>query len=244
VAFVTFPAVVRLSERVTPSVLHLGFERSDGRALEFKPGQFINLHFEAETGPTHRSYSVANPPGSTVFEIAMSPVEGGQATRMAFALKPGDVVQVSGPYGRFVLKEDPACRYILVGTGTGITPYRAMLPQLAQRIETGQARVELLVGVRSREEFLFAEDFKRAAREIPGLSLHARYSRQMPENPEAWETRGYVQDLFPDLGMSAEQDIVYLCGNPNMVDAASDWLKQRGFPIKRIRREKYVSANA
>ena len=243
-AFSTFPAVVSHRELVTPSVLRLAFKRQDGKALAFKPGQFVNIHFEDQDGATHRSYSIANPPGDANFEIAVSPVEGGRATRMLFDLEPGDSLQVSGPYGRFVLKDDPPCRYLLVGTGTGITPFRAMLPQLRERMAAGQARVEVLAGVRSREEFLFAEDFEQAARNHPGLRLHACYSRQMPAEPERWENRGYVQDLFPRLDLDPEQDIVYLCGNPDMVDAATAWLKQRDFPIKRMRREKYLSANA
>jgi len=244
VAFLTFPALLTSSERITPSVLRLAFRRQDDQDLAFSPGQFVNLHFETGDGPTHRSYSIANPPGARNFEIAVSPVEGGRATRMLFELKPGDSLQVSGPYGRFVLRDDPPCRYVLVGTGTGITPYRAMLPRLRERLAAGQGRVEILVGVRSRDEFLFAEDFEQAARDHPGIGLHACFSRQMPTKPERWESPGYVQDLFPSLDLDPEQDIVYLCGNPNMVDAASAWLKQRGFPIKRIRREKYLSANA
>lgn len=243
-AFLTFPAVVSRCEHVTPSVLRLALKRQDGEALAFKPGQFVNVHFEDRDGPTHRSYSIANPPGDPHIEIAISPVEGGRATRMFLDTKPGDILQVSGPYGRFVLRDDPPCRYVLVGTGTGITPYRAMLPQLLERMAAGQARVEVLVGVRNRDEFLFAEDFERAARENRGFRLHACYSRHMPAEPERWESRGYVQDLFPRLDLDPEQDIVYLCGNPDMVDAASAWLKERGFPVKRMRREKYLSANA
>jgi len=133
---------------------------------------------------------------------------------------------------------------VLVGTGTGITPYRAMLPQLAQRMQNSQARVEVLIGVRSREEFLFAEDFLAAAQATPGVELHARYSRQLPGQPHAWESQGYVQGLFEGMELDPERDIVYLCGNPNMIDEAVAWLKARGFPVKRIRREKYLSANA
>ena len=161
-AFDTFPAVVTHIRMVTPTVLCLGFRRQDGQLLDFKPGHFVNVHFQDEDGETHRSYSVANPPGEDHFEIAVAPVEDGRATRYLFGLKEGDQVDISGPYGRFVLREENHDRYVLVGTGTGITPYRAMLPQLAQRMQNSQARVEVLVGVRSREEFLFAEDFLAA----------------------------------------------------------------------------------
>ena len=243
-AFDTFPAVVTHIRMVTPTVLCLGFRRQDGQLLDFKPGHFVNVHFQDEDGETHRSYSVANSPGEDHFEIAVAPVEDGRATRYLFGLKEGDQVDISGPYGRFVLREENHDRYVLVGTGTGITPYRAMLPQLAQRMQNSQARVEVLIGVRSREEFLFAEDFLAAAQATPGVELHARYSRQLPGQPHAWERQGYVQGLFEGMELDPERDIVYLCGNPNMIDEAVAWLKARGFPVKRIRREKYLSANA
>lgn len=243
-AFDTFPAVVTRTHMVTPTVLCLGFKRQDGQLLDFKPGHFVNVHFQDEDGETHRSYSVANPPGEDHFEIAVAPVEDGRATRYLFGLKEGDQVNISGPYGRFVLRDEIYDRYVLVGTGTGITPYRAMLPQLAQRMKDSHARVEVLIGVRSREEFLFADDFLAAAQVTPGVVLHARYSRQMPGQPQSYESQGYVQGLFEELELDPEQDIVYLCGNPNMIDEAVSWLKARGFPVKRIRREKYLSANA
>lgn len=243
-AFETFPAVVTGTRRVTPTVLCLGFRRQDGQRLDFKPGQFINVHFTDEAGDTHRSYSVACPPGGEQFEIGVSPVPGGRATRYLFGLQAGDVVSISGPYGRFVLRDEEPGRYLLVGTGTGITPYRAMLPELAARREQGQATAVVMVaGVRSREEFLFGEDFRRAA-DQGLLTLQARYSRQMPQPAEPWESAGYVQGLFESLEPDPERDVVYLCGNPDMIDEAVAWLKERGFPVKRIRREKYLSANA
>ncbi|MBT8143058.1 MAG: ferredoxin--NADP reductase, partial [Gammaproteobacteria bacterium] len=145
-AWKTFPIKVVEIGMVTPSVLVLTFARADGERLEYAAGQFINIHFEHEGTPIHRSYSVANTPGSDSFQIAISPVEGGRATKLLFGLKIGDVIEGSGPYGRFVLRDDQPCRYIMAATGTGVTPYRAMLPLLEQRIEQG-FKIDILLGV-------------------------------------------------------------------------------------------------
>jgi NAD(P)H-flavin reductase len=51
-----------------------------------------------------------------------------------------------------------------------------------------------------------------------------------------------VQNVLAELGPSAERDIAYLCGNPNMVDAAFAALKEFGLPVPQIRREKYISS--
>jgi ferredoxin-NADP reductase len=238
----TFPVQLAWRRLATPHVLHLAFHRSDGTALEFTPGQFLNLHFETETGGTHRSYSIANPPQADgLLEIAMSPVEGGLASEALAALEPGQEIRASGPFGRFVLRDEPPRRYVLVGTGTGITPYRAMLPQLAERLDAG-FRAHVVLGVWRREELLFGEDFLAAARAHPQFEFTGCYSRDFPGDPEPWEHAGYVQSVFSNLGLDPAHDVAYLCGNPGMVDESFEILKAMGFGVKDIRREKYLSA--
>jgi ferredoxin-NADP reductase len=241
-AIETFPVELAWRRRATPHVLHLAFKRQDGAALEFVPGQFINLHFETEGGGTHRSYSIANPPRPDgLLEIAMSPVGGGLASPPPILPEPGDTVAASGPYGRFVLRDEPPCRYVLVGTGTGITPYRAMLPLLAERLAAG-FRAHIALGVWRREELLFGEDFLAFAEANQQAVFTGCYSREQPEHPAPWEHAGYVQTLFSHLELDPSSDVVYLCGNPGMIDESFEILKAMGFGVKQVRREKYVSA--
>lgn len=241
-AIPTFDAELAWRRQETPRVLHLGFRRADGDPLDFVAGQFVNIHFETPEGGTHRSYSIANPPGGTdVFEIAMTPVAGGLATEVLSGMSPGDTIPVSGPYGRFILRDDPPCRYVLVGTGTGITPYRAMLPELHQRLAHGY-RAHVLLGVWSRDEALFGGDFQEFEKRHPGFRYSACYSRETPVDAGPGEQNGYVQAAFASLDLDPASDVVYLCGNPAMIDDSVELLKARGFELKQLRREKYVSA--
>ncbi|HRP35018.1 MAG TPA: FAD-binding oxidoreductase [Gammaproteobacteria bacterium] len=241
-AIETFPVRLEWRRMATPHVLHLAFRKSDDGTLEYAPGQFLNLHFEAASGGTHRSYSIANPPGPDgLLEIAMSPVAGGLATEALSTLAPGGELQASGPFGRFVLREEPPCRYVLVGTGTGITPYRAMLPLLGERLKAG-FRAHVVLGVWRREELLFGADFIAAARTLPGFEFTGCYSRELPADPEPWERPGYVQTTYSSLDLDPEKDVVYLCGNPGMIDESVEILKAMGFTLKQLRREKYLSA--
>lgn len=240
-AWKTFPLIVVGADMITPSTLCLSFERSDGEAFEYTAGQFINIHFEADGQEVHRSYSIANPPGEENIQIAISPVKGGRATELLFGLKPGDSINASGPYGRFILRADEPCHYILAATGTGITPYRAMLPALRERLAAGFT-VDILLGIWRREEALFADDFVAFCNENQGAAFHACYSREMPEQPESWEGEGHVQIHVAALDPRPANDIVYLCGNPNMIDEAMEMLKAREFPTRHLRREKYLPA--
>ncbi|MDH3589978.1 MAG: FAD-binding oxidoreductase [Gammaproteobacteria bacterium] len=240
-AWNTFPLTVVGVDMITPSVLSLTFERSDGEPFEYKAGQFINIHFEADGQAVHRSYSVATPPDGGAFDIAISPVKDGRATTLLFGLKVGDTIDASGPYGRFILRDDEPCRYILAATGTGITPYRAMLPELKELLAKGFT-VDILLGIWRREEALYAKDFMDFCDDNDGAVFRACYSREMPEEPRLHEGEGHVQIHIAALDPRPETDIVYLCGNPNMIDEAMEMLKAREFPTKKLRREKYLPA--
>ena len=143
-----FPLRLVGSRMLAPSVRHLEFARDDGLPLDFIPGQFIQVHFNYPDGSaTKRSYSLATihdhalGPGESV-QIAVSYVPGGAATALFAALDEGQQIQASGPYGRFCLApKDENQRYLLIGTGTGVTPYRAMLPQLQQIIDRKSTRL-------------------------------------------------------------------------------------------------------
>jgi ferredoxin-NADP reductase len=238
-----FPLRLADARMVAPSVRHLVFERADGQPLPFIPGQFLQIHFEQNGAPTKRSYSIACAPGDTCFEIAVSYVEGGAATALLSGLALGDTVSASGPYGRFCLMDhDQNQRYLLIGTGTGITPYRAMLPAIEALVERRGVEVVLLQGARSGEDLIYAADFETFAERVRGFRYVPCLSRATRDGGWPDERRGYVQSVLAELDVEAGRDIAYLCGNPNMVDQAFEALKGAGLPIPAIRREKYVSS--
>ena len=251
-AIVHFPLKLTARRMIAPSVAHLSFRRDDGQPLDYVPGQFIQVHFAyADGSPARRSYSLATihdhalGAGETV-EIAVSYVPGGAATALFEGLPIDGTIDASGPYGRFcLLPADANRRYLLIGTGTGITPYRAMLPQLAQLMRERNVEVVLLQGARNPGELLYGDEFRAFADRHPGFRFVPCFSRQLPEpgSPLAHDDarHGYVQNALAEFAPDAGGDIAYLCGNPNMVDACFEALKAAGLPIPHIRREKYVS---
>ena len=233
------------SKTIAPEVKHFALRYQGNEAFDFIPGQFISVHFDKDGSELKRSYSIATIPTKTdLIEFAASFVEGGPGSEYLFNLQPGDELKISGPAGRLLLMpeaEQPK-RLILVATGTGVTPYRAMLPELKKRIEQTDLKVVQLLGVRSQEHVLYAQDFIDCAKQHENYDYLVYYSREYPQTPESYERKGYVQTAFDnDIAVDPEQDMIYLCGNPDMIDQAFALLKEKGFTPKNVRREKYIS---
>lgn len=240
----TFSVVLKWAHMEAPGVRHLAFERVDGELLNFIPGQFISIHFTHQEKVIRRSYSIASIPGqSQQIEIALSHVAGGAASSLLFELQPGQEITMSGPYGRLVLRdEEQPKRLILIATGTGITPYRTMLPMISQRLNHDPMLVvHVLLGVRTQAEQLYTKDFLTFMQSHPRFHFNIYYSREHAKPTGSHEHMGYVQTAFPELQLDPNNDLIYLCGNPHMIDNAVDLLKEKQFTIQQVRREKYIS---
>ena len=238
-----FNLILSTREYITPRVMKFSLAREDGTRFEYTPGQFITLHLPWQDMVLRRSYSIATPARqvgeSGEIEIGVTEVDGGRATDVLFNLRPGARIEATGPFGRFILRDDPPVRYVLVATGTGVSPYRSMLPALSAKLAEPGYSAQLLLGVRSREELLFGPDFERFSERHPGFRFTPSFSR----DPDDGVHHGYVQQQLAQMALDPETDIVYLCGNPDMIDESVVHLKSLGFNNPHIRREKYVSSN-
>jgi NAD(P)H-flavin reductase len=227
---------------LTPGVRKISFRLK--QPMSFKPGQFITLWLPYGDTILRRSYSLANLEKNTVkvIEIAVSAVPEGRATKILFALHPGDEVKLTGPFGRLVLPVEQKGRYILVGTGTGIAPYRTMLMELEELIQKNeQLSVLLLFGVRERQEACYLQDFIDFADRHKRFTYKLCLSRQDADSAD--EYAGYVQGALAEETLNPDQDLVYLCGNPAMIDETVKMLLAIHFPQRSIKREKYISSN-
>lgn len=240
----TFPVLLENSYMLSPTVKHFVFRSTQNPAFNYLPGQFITIHFERDGKMLRRSYSIANmPQHNNAIEFAAGYVEGGPGTDLLFNLKPGDTININGPFGRLILKDDIPTRYILVATSTGVTPYRAMMQELAQRLEKNPTlSVVILLGVQKREDILYNDEWLAFTANNPRVMFRAHLSREQRPDLLPHEYKGHVQKSFSELALNPEQDIVYLCGNPAMIDDAFTYLKDSDFTVHNVIREKYISA--
>lgn len=227
---------------ITDNVRHFVFKRTDGKPLNFIAGQFITFMFDGDDGKIkRRSYSLGSlPSDNMLLEIGITYVKGGIASETFFNMEVGGKANAMGPAGRLILKDEDVRKIILVGTGTGIVPYRSMFPELLQRADNTE--IHILLGCQYRKDALYQEDFIEFAKKHKNIDFKLCLSRETQDLKD-YEISGYVQNQFENIGLNPETDVVYVCGNPNMIDQSYEMLTNAGFGPKSVRREKYISSN-
>lgn len=233
-------AEVTRAEALSPSVRALELRAVDGAPIAHVPGQWVNLDVPvpSPSGVARRAYSIASAPRSGAperFEVAVTRVLDGEASAALHALEPGARLPFDGPHGFFTREAERDEPALLVGTGTGLCPLRAMLEEELAR---GQGpRLALLFGCRSERDILWREQLEAWARQQPRFSLHVTLSQPSA----AWSgRRGYVQAHVRELASELGKPLVYACGlSPMVADVRRVLKDELGYDRKRIRSERY-----
>jgi CDP-4-dehydro-6-deoxyglucose reductase len=204
------PCRVERLERPAPDVAVIGLRLPMNENFRFLAGQYIDLLLKEGK---RRSYSLATLPstaGVTALEIHVRHTPGGLFTDHVFGnLKVRDLLRFEGPLGSFYLREDSSKPIVMLASGTGFAPIKAMCEYAREK---NIARpITLYWGGRLKRDLYQME----AAQAWP----HVKFVPVLSE--ERWEGRGgfvhrAVMEDFPDL--SGHQ--VYACGAPIVVESA------------------------
>ena len=208
------------------------------RAFAFRPGQYLTLRAKVAGADIRRSYSIASAPGAPL-TVGIRYVPGGAFSGFAQALRPGDVLQVMPPQGRFVAAGTEA-DLLLIAAGSGITP---MVGIAAEALARG-ARVTLVYGNRDTAHIMFRETLEALKdRYLGRFTLVHVLSREVQDvallngrvdaaRIMALARAGVIDPLAADG--------VFLCGPGGMIDAVSDTLVDAGLPADRLHLERFT----
>lgn len=228
------------SRALSPSVREIVCRTIDGSPIEVVAGQWMNLHVPTPQGVAVRSYSVASAPARLepgTFDFAVTKVDTGPASVALHAMPDGTPLSVDGPWGLFIRRHDPALdAAVYVGTGTGLSPLRAMLQEEVESRE-GPPLV-LLFGARCEEDVLWRDEIESWTKKCPRF----RYEVTLSRPSAAWRGRsGWVQEHVAELVRpSAPRVHVYVCGLTDMVHDVRRILKEEvGLDRRQIHTERY-----
>ena len=235
------PTRVMSMQLAAPDVMVLRLQLPANQKLQYRAGQYIE--FILKDG-ARRSYSMANAPhvvGSPpAIELHVRHMPGGVFTDQVFGLmKEKDILRIEGPFGSFFLREESNKPMILLASGTGFAPLKALIEQLEYK---ALARPAVLYwGCRHKADLYQHAWVEDAAARMPNLRYVPVLSE--PAADEHWSGRtGFVHEAvmadWPDL--AGHQ--VYACGAPVMVAAAQrDFMARCRLPAEEFFADAFTS---
>jgi len=226
------PSRVSSMTRASHDVMVLQLQLPAGDLFKYHAGQYVE--FLLRDGE-RRAYSMGNAPHTQTdkpgIELHIRYMPGGKFTEHVFGvMKEKEILRIEGPYGSFFLREDSSKPMVLLASGTGFAPIKALIEHMQFK---GITRPAVLYWGGRRPADLYMNDWVLAkVAEMPNLKYIPVVSDALPE--DHWSGRtGFVHKAvledFPDL--SAHQ--VYACGAPIVVDSArAEYSALAGLPAE------------
>lgn len=218
---------------LTDSIVRLRLARPDN--FSYYAGQFLTL-FKSDT--VGRSYSLASVPdihNYLEFHIRIIP-DGEVSTWLADKLETGSEITISEPLGNCIYignaKTQPL---LLIGTGTGMAP---LLGIVEQAIHDGHKEpINIYHGVRFNSDLYLDDHLKSLADKQDNVNYFPCVSDETPQ-PNA--RNGFPSELALQDGYDLKDYVVFLCGNPDMVNNAKRQIFLAGASLQNIHSDPFV----
>jgi CDP-4-dehydro-6-deoxyglucose reductase, E3 len=236
------PVRVSALERASHDVMVLRLQLPASDTFQYRAGQYVE--FLLRDGD-RRSYSMANAPHTQTaapsLELHVRHMPGGKFTDHVFGpMKEKDILRIEGPYGSFFLREDSDKPMVLLASGTGFAPIKAVIEHMQFKGITREAT--LYWGGRRPADLYQSAWIEARLAEMPNLRYVPVVSNALPD--DEWTGRtGFVheavlQDL-PDL--SGHE--VYACGAPIVIESAKrDYTTKARLPEDAFFADSFTSA--
>ncbi|OEF10061.1 FAD-binding oxidoreductase [Aliivibrio logei] len=219
----TIPCKVASFEYVTEDIVSIKFRFPPTSKFDYLPGQYVDLSFKG----VKRSYSIANAKSELKeLELHIRKVPNGQMSRLLFdELKENQLMRIEGPKGTFFVKDNTK-PLVLIATGTGIAPIKAIVEEL---IAKGDKRAIRIYWGMQYEKELYCDELIKMANQINHISFTPVLSRE--EEVVHGCEQGYVQNVVVRDFESLENVEVYACGSLRMIEDAKALFLEYHLPV-------------
>ncbi|MBL0089287.1 MAG: phenylacetate-CoA oxygenase/reductase subunit PaaK [Ideonella sp.] len=209
----------------------------------FTQGQYLTLRANVNGQDLRRSYSICAGVDDGELRVGVRRVKDGVFSNwINSSLKPGDVVQVMAPQGRFYVPIEPESHRHHVGFagGSGITPILSIMKTVLAR--EPHSRFTLVYGNRSLQSTMFKEELEDLKnRYLTRLVLQYVFSDEdvgVPIN-NGLMNQAKIAEFLAGLLPAADIAHAYICGPYQMNDEAEAALRAAGVPDERIHIERF-----
>lgn len=226
-------------DRKADDIIVLKLKLPTNERLQYLAGQHLN--FILQDG-SRRSYSMANAPNNDgPIELHIRHMPGGKFTDHVFnAMKERDILRFEAPLGTFCLQENSRKPIVLLASGTGFAPIKAIIEYAV--FKNIERPMMLYWGARRRRGLYQVEIVEQWVKDIPSFRFVPVLSE--PDALDNWAGRtGFVHKAVTEDLLDLSDYEVYACGAPIMIKSAYfDFTQHYNLPANAFYADAFTSA--
>lgn len=233
-----FKAEVEYAEKLTHDIREIRMRLIEPADISQRPGQYVQVEAPSPDGPVFRAYSISSPSyDSNAVELMVRLIPGGIGSTYLHQVQVGDPITFTGPYGEFVMSEDPSVEIICVGGGCGMAPMKNIIYTIYKRWP--ERSCWLFFGCRTTQDVFYLEPFKELAAKHPNFHVVYALSDEL-KSDEKWEGEtGFIHLAADKMLTSNVPRQAFLCGPPPMIEAVTRVLEEKGLKPEDIFYDKF-----
>lgn len=210
--------------------------------LTFKPGQFVMLNADVlENGQkkfVKRAYSISSSPlikEHIDLTVKIYP-EKGLVSKRLYNMKVDEEMEMTGPFGFFLLDENIHKDIVMIAGGVGVTPFMSMLRFIKDK-KLSNINATLLYSSKTPEDIIFGKELLNET--YPeNIKVHLTITRPNGNN---WSgiTGRINEEVIRKLVPEISKPFYYICGPTVMVEETAKLLKTMGIEDSKIKLERF-----
>jgi CDP-4-dehydro-6-deoxyglucose reductase len=232
----TLPCRIHALDQLSADVMKVVLRLPPNVQFEYLAGQYIDV---IANGGLRRSYSIANAPREDKsIELHIREVPGGVMSEYWFSrARANDLLRLNGPLGTFFLRDVESVDLILLATGTGMAPVKAMLESLARTPPGRRPRsVSVYWGGRTPEDLYWDSSV---------VGIEHRFVPTLSRAATQWQgARGYVQEVALSHSPDLSRAVVHACGSDAMIRDARAQFVTGGLAPRHFHSDAFVCSAA
>jgi glycine betaine catabolism B len=213
-------SVIIYKKFITPDIFIIRLKRAESDKFDFLPGQYIALEIPGFKSDKKHYFSIASDPNHEDYIELCIRIYGDWTKHLSAKIE-GDTVEISGPFGEFIWKQNVKYPVFLVG-GVGISPVMSMLLYIAHK--KIDAKCILLYGNRTPETVIYKEELYNV-QELIDLEIVNIYSHLLPQ-VQVDGYKGFVtKDILAKEVYFDKKPTFFITGPPIFIEKMQDILK-------------------
>jgi ferredoxin-NADP reductase len=209
----------------------------------YKPGQFVTFLLEIDGREVQRSYSMSSSPSRPhTLELTVKRVTGGLVSNWFWnQVKPGDLLRVKGPSGKFTCFQYPSEKLLFLAAGCGLTPIMSMCRWIVDT--SADVDVKLLASFRSPPDIIFRREMEWMSARHNAFQIALTITGEW-RGTECWTgftgrvNRHMIALLAPDV----LDRHVFMCGPEPFMENMTEILRALDFDLSHLHTESFGTA--